>query len=175
MKTCKRFALFILLSVLSITVYAAEISIAGKPSKTNLNQSIEGNFKVARRGTSRIYPDSQGKYFIDGRVNGKSMRFLVDTGATFVTLNSRHAKIAGINFREGSRALMQTATQTISVWQVRLSSINVGQINLTNVEAWVIEGSEPEFILLGNSFLGRTEIIRKGRVMELRKTIKQTP
>jgi len=147
----------------------AVISIDGEQRKLSLNQSIQGNFKATARSKSRIYPDSQGMYFVDGRINGKSTRFLVDTGATFVTMSSRHAKIVGIDYRNGSRASLRTATETVPVWQIRLESITVGGITLSNVEASVIEGSDPDMVLLGNSFLSRTELRRKGTVMELYK------
>ena len=55
------------------------------------------------------------------------------------------------------------------VWLVKLKSITVGGIRLNNIEASVIEGPQPGTVLLGNSFLSRTELQRKGTVMELRK------
>ncbi len=147
----------------------AVISIDGVERKIGLNQSIQGNFKAANRSTSRIHPDSLGMYFIDGQINGKSTRFLVDTGATYVTLSSRHANKVGIDYRRGNRASVQTATETVPVWQVVIKSISVGDITLSNIEASVIEGSGPNMVLLGNSFLSRTELKRIGTVMELRK------
>lgn len=155
--------------LISASGRGAVVSIDGVERKIGLNQTIQANYKAANRSKSRIYPDSLGMYFIDGRINGKSTRFLVDTGATYVTLSSRHAKIVGIDYRKGSRALVQTATETVPVWQVMLKSINVGDITLSNIEASVIEGSEPNMVLLGNSFLSRTELKRKGTVMELQK------
>ncbi len=155
--------------LISASGRGAIVSIDGVERKLDLNQSIQANFKAANRSKSRIYPDSLGMYFIDGRINGKSTRFLVDTGATFVTLSSRHAKFVGIDYRRGNRASVQTATETVPVWQVMLRSITVGDITLSSIEASVIEGSEPEMVLLGNSFLSRTELIRKGTVMELQK------
>lgn len=156
-------------TLVSATGRGAVISIGGKQSEVGLNQTIQGNFKAATRTKSRIYPDSLGMYFVEGRINGFSTRFLVDTGATFVTMSSRHANTVGIDYRKGVRSATQTATTTIPTWQVKLKSITVGGIRLNNVEASVIEGSEPTIVLLGNSFLSRTELQRKGTVMELYK------
>ena len=156
-------------SLISASGRGAVVSINGQKRKIGLNQSIQGNFKSAERSTSRIYPDSQGMYFIEGKINGRTTRFLVDTGATFVTMSSQHARAVGIDYRKGERGTVQTATTTVPVWQVYLRSITVGGIKLSNVEASVIEGSQPSDVLLGNSFLGRTQIQRKGSVMELRK------
>jgi aspartyl protease family protein len=147
----------------------AVVSIDGKQRKLDVNQSIQGNFKSAERKKSRIYPDSLGMYFVEGRINGHATPFLVDTGATYVTLSSRHAKKVGIDYKRGLPSYSQTATETVPVWQVKLKSITVGGIRLTNVEASVIEGSQPSTVLLGNSFLSRTQLQRKGTVMELQK------
>ncbi len=155
--------------LISASGRGAVVEINGEQRKLGLNQSIQGNFKSAARSTSRIYPDSLGMYFIDGKINGRPTRFLVDTGATFVTMSSQHAKIVGIDYRSGKRGSMRTATETVSSWHVYLRSITVGGIKLSNVEAAVLEGSQPDQVLLGNSFLGRTQIQRKGSVMELQK------
>ena len=155
--------------LISSTGRGAVVSIDGKRRKLGVNQSIQGNFKSAERKKSRIYPDSLGMYFIEGQINGHATPFLVDTGATYVTMSSQHAKKVGIDYKRGVRGYSQTATETVPVWQVRLRSITVGGIRLRNVEASVIEGSQPGTVLLGNSFLSRTQIQRKGRVMELQK------
>ncbi len=155
--------------LISASGRGAVVSINGEQRKIGLNQSIQGNFKSAERSTSRIYPDSLGMYFVDGKINGRATRFLVDTGATFVTMSSQHARAVGIDYRKGTRGSVQTATTTVPVWQVYLRSITVGGIKLSNVEASVIEGAQPRDVLLGNSFLSRTQIQRKGSVMELQK------
>ncbi len=155
--------------LISASGRGAVISIDGDKRKIGLNQSIQGKFKTVERSKSRIYPDAAGMYFIDGKINGRSTHFLVDTGATFVTMSGQHAALVGIDYRRGTRGLAQTATETVTVWQVYLHSITVGDIKLSNVEASVIEGSQPGNVLLGNSFLKRTQIQRKGSVMELQK------
>jgi aspartyl protease family protein len=155
--------------LISASGRGAVVSIDGKQRKLDMNQSIQGNFKSAERKKSRIYPDSLGMYFVEGRINGHATPFLVDTGATYVTMSSRHARKVGVDYRKGSRSYSQTATETVPVWQVHLRSITVGGIKMNNIEASVIEGSQPDTVLLGNSFLSRTQIQRKGTVMELHK------
>ena len=69
----------------------AVVVIDGKRQKLGLNQSIAGNFKKRDRTRMKIYPDSLGMYYVKGKINGVATRFLVDTGATFVTLSGNHA------------------------------------------------------------------------------------
>jgi len=155
--------------LISASGRGAVVSIDGEQQKLGMNQSIQSNFKAVSRKKSRIYPDSLGMYFVDGRINGHATPFLVDTGATYVTMSSRHAKKIGIDYLKGTRSYSHTATETVPVWQVKLKSITVGSIRLTNIEASIIEGPRPSNVLLGNSFLSRTQLKRKGRVMELLK------
>ena len=96
------------------------------------------------------------------------MRFLVDTGATNVTLSGQNATRIGIDFKKkGSRGYAQTAAATVPVWRIMLDSVSIGDINVPNVQATVIEGSQPSDALLGNSFLKHTRIQRIGRAMEI--------
>jgi aspartyl protease family protein len=94
-------------------------------------------------------------------VNGISVRFLVDTGATSVLLSAADARSIGIDYRAGRRGLASTANGTMPVWGVRLDSLRVGDITLNNVEAVVAEGPR-QVALLGMSFLNRTQMNRDG-------------
>jgi len=147
----------------------AVVLIDGESRKLGLNQTIQGNYKKPERIVSKIFPDFQGMYFITGKVNGQPMRFLVDTGATNVTLSGQNATRIGIDFKKGSRGYAQTAASTVPVWRIMLDSVSIGDINVPNVQATVIEGSQPSDALLGNSFLKHTRIQRIGRAMEIEK------
>jgi aspartyl protease family protein len=108
-------------------------------------------------------------YYVNGKINGQSTRFLVDTGATFVTLSGRHANEIGIDFKKGKKTYANTAASTIPVWKITLDSVNIGGIKVPNVEAMVIEGSNPQQALLGNSFLRHIKLERSGAVMKLQQ------
>jgi aspartyl protease family protein len=137
--------------------------------KLDLNQSIAGNFKKPDRSNLKIYPDSSGMYYVKGRINGQSTRFLVDTGATFVTMSGNKASSLKIDFRKGTASTAQTASAIVPVWQIRLDSVTIGGIKLTNIDATVIAGSRPVEVLLGNSFLQHTQLQKAGSVLEIRK------
>ncbi len=156
-------------TLISASGRGAVISIDGETRKLGLNQGIQGNYKKPDQSVSKIYPDFQGMYYIDGRINGRRMRFLVDTGATYVTMSGVQATSIGIDYRKGTRGFAQTAAATVPVWQVKLDSVEIGGINASNVDATIIEGSQPHVALLGNSFLKFTRMQRIGNVMELEK------
>ena len=147
----------------------AVVVVDGIRQKLGLNQSIAGNFKKPDRSRLKIYPDTQGMYYVKGKINGVATRFLVDTGATFVTLSGTHAGRLGIDYRQGTYTSAQTAASVVPVWQIKLDSVSVGGLELKNVEATVIAGDQPVDVLLGNSFLRHTRMQQAGSVLELEK------
>ena len=147
----------------------AVVVIDGNRLKLGLNQSIAGNFKKPDRSSMKIYPDSQGMYYVKGAINGQPTRFLVDTGATFVTMSGRKARSLKIDYLRGIRSTAQTAAAIVPVFQVKLESVSIGGIRLPNVDATVIDGDQPTDVLLGNSFLQHTRMQKAGSVLEIKK------
>jgi len=156
-------------TLISASGRGAVISIDGETRKLGLNQGIQSNYKKPDHSVSRIYPDFQGMYYIAGSINGRPTRFLVDTGATDVTLSGALASQIGIDYRRGTKSFAHTAAATVPVWRVTLDSVGVGGIRVPNVAATVIEGARPQDVLLGNSFLKFTHLQRIGNVMELKQ------
>jgi aspartyl protease family protein len=111
--------------------------------------------------------DSNGHFVTTGVVNGVSLRFLVDTGATLVVLSSADARRAGLNYLASSRSFTQTANGVVPVYNVKLDTMRVGDITLNSVDAVVVEGDKLPIGLLGMSFLNRMEMRRDGTTMTL--------
>jgi aspartyl protease family protein len=98
---------------------------------------------------------SDGHFWAQGEVNGRQIRFLVDTGATAVALTPADAQRLGIDLaalQYGSKVV--TAGGHARAASVRLASITVAGATLENVEALVIEKGL-DASLLGMSYLGR--------------------
>ncbi|MDC1286853.1 retroviral-like aspartic protease family protein [Gammaproteobacteria bacterium] len=149
----------------SATGRGAVVVIDGETMNLGLNQSIAGNFKKPDRSKLRIVPDARGMYFVRGTINDKSTSFLVDTGATHVTLSGNKARALNIDFKKGSRGMAQTAAAIVPVWQIELNSVSIGGIKLSNVSATVIDGDKPSEVLLGNSFLRHTDMQQANSVL----------
>lgn len=96
-----------------------------------------------------------GHYLVDALVNGRPVRFLVDTGATVVALSASDAERVGLDVRTlDFSGVVQTANGTTRVAGVTLDDIRIGEIEMRDVKAAVIE--KPMGIsLLGMSFLRR--------------------
>ena len=102
-----------------------------------------------------VAKSADGHYWAEGEVNGKAVRFLVDTGATAVALTSEDATRLGLdihNLHYGYQVM--TASGQVRAAEVKLASISVAGAKVDDVDALVIENGLPSS-LLGMSYLGR--------------------
>ena len=103
-----------------------------------------------------FHADRQGHVFVDAFVNGSPVRFLVDTGATEVSLTLHDATAAGFGSYElNFSGRTVTANGTARAAPVQLREIRIGQLSMDNVQALV--GENLPFSLLGQSFLRRLD------------------
>ena len=145
--------------------------VNGKKQTLSLgsSSSISTSF-VKREKTEARIMRRHGMYSVSGSVNKQPVNFLVDTGATRVAMNRDTAKKLGIDFRyKGTPSWANTANGRVKTYRVKLDSVRVGEIELTNVQGAVLDGSSPREILLGMSFLNRVEMQREGELLVLRK------
>lgn len=147
----------------------AVIDINGKKQEFKLGRHVRTTFKKKESAEAKIMP-LKGMYLTAGFINGRPVKFLVDTGATWIAMNIHQARSLGINFRyTGKRGMASTANGVAPFYHVTLDKVRVGEIELTNVAAAVMEGNSPSQVLLGNSFLNRVEMQRQGQVMLLKQ------
>jgi aspartyl protease family protein len=157
--------------LVSADAKGAVLEIDGITKNYPLGRQISTQFKAADTSAPiRIWPSGAGMYTVGGTINGFPVSFLVDTGATLIAMNRNEARRLGINFRiDGQKSSAQTASGVVTAYNVVLNKVKVRSIELTKVAASVVDGDFPTQILLGNSFLNRVDMNRKGRAMELRK------
>jgi aspartyl protease family protein len=117
-----------------------------------------------------IYRDSRGMYRSVGSINGLTVQFLLDTGASAIAMNAAQARRLGVDYRvEGRSTFVTTASDVIEAFKVKLDVVRVGAIELRNVDAVVMEGQQPVEVLLGMSFLGRLEMSNRDNRLILRR------
>jgi aspartyl protease family protein len=104
-----------------------------------------------------VYPaNEQGHVIVEGVINGASMRLLVDTGASLVTLTPEDARAAGIS--RGDLVFnhrVSTANGSARMAQATLREVRIGQLSVYDVPAAVLENLN--ISLLGMSFLARLQ------------------
>lgn len=149
----------------------AIIEINGEQNTYSLGNQISNSFSKPTGGVMlSISPDGNGMYNISGSINDSHVSFIVDTGATLVSMNSNVAKKLGIDYKiDGQESLSYTASGRDKIYIVNLNKVKVGDIELRNVGGAVHEGDFPEVTLLGMSFLGKLDMKREGQMMELHK------
>jgi len=153
--------------LLKATPQGAVFELDGKRQTLNIGSRVSAA-PMAHSGAQRatLTADARGHFETIGTIDGATVRFLVDTGATTISMGSDQARRIGIDYLKGQTGYASTANGTIKVYKVRLNSVRVGDIALTNVDASVHDTSMP-FVLLGMSFLNRVEMTRKGDSLTL--------
>lgn len=132
-------------------------------------QSAWGDGKSSSPERLSLIADSQGHYFLQGTINnGGSQRFMVDTGATMVTLGQEDARRLGLDLSHGEMGVSQTANGLLRVTRIKLNTLRLGDVVLYNVDALVSSGSLP-VALLGMSALKQLDMQRDGDRMVLTK------
>lgn len=120
------------------------------------------------RASVTLQADGRGHYMVQGQINGGSVRMLLDTGATMIALPASDAVRLGIDYKKGRVGYVNTANGVAPAYHVKLNTVKVGDIEINQVDALVQEQGLP-IILLGMSFLNRTEMRREGEQMVLTK------
>jgi aspartyl protease family protein len=131
----------------------AQVNLGGKASEGGGKQIV-------------LTAQSGGHFYSQGTVNGKTTRFLVDTGATLVALDQYEADRLGIDWKAGQRGMSRTANGDTPIYRTTLPSVRIGDVQVYGVEAVVTPTPMP-YILLGNSFLSRFQMKRENDVMTL--------
>lgn len=115
--------------------------------------------------------DPRGQFSLTAQVNGTPLPALIDTGATAVSMNSEDAYHLGIDYMSGQRVVARTASGPAVAYLVTFSSVQVGEIVLTNVPGSVIDVGKRDLpmVLIGMSFLRDVDMQRSGNTMLLQR------
>jgi aspartyl protease family protein len=154
------------ITVLEVQHDNATIELEGKKQVLRLGAHYRGTPPPASQAAVVLPADSRGHFFAEGQVNGMSLRFLVDTGASMVVLPAADARRVGVDYATAPKTRLQTAGGVISAYLVTLDRVRVGGIELNGVDGLVVEEGAP-VALLGMSFLNRVEMRRDGDSMTL--------
>jgi aspartyl protease family protein len=150
----------------------AEVEIAGKSLMVVMGgapASVGSGAGGGATGREILIAVGPGGHFMtSGQINGKSVQFMVDTGATTVALSRSEAERIGVDWKQGQRGLTQTAGGVVPVYTVSLTSVRIGDDEVFGINATIVPTEMP-FVLLGNSFLTRFSMRRDSDVMKLEK------
>jgi aspartyl protease family protein len=134
---------------------AAPVNLGGAPSE-GVGQQI------------KLTAQSGGHFITSGTINGSTVRFVVDTGATNVAISAAEADRIGLKYTDGKLTHSSTANGVVVAYRVVLASVRIGDVQVYNVDATVLPASMP-YVLLGNSFLQRFQMRRENDLLTLDK------
>lgn len=140
----------------------------GKRQTIAMGEHVNRSPSSSEKASVTLQADGQGHYMVNGQINGGTVRMLLDTGATMIALPASEATRLGIDYKKGTPGYVNTANGIAPSYRVKLNTVRVGDIEINQVDAMVQEQGLP-IILLGMSFLNRTEMRRDGVQMVLTK------
>lgn len=130
--------------------------------------SFGGTGGVPRGSRIVMNAGSGGHFLSPGMINGRTVQFMVDTGATNIAIGAGEAQRVGLEYRAGQPVLLNTANGVTQGWRVKLASVRIGDVEVFDVDAVVSPAPMP-YVLLGNSFLNRFQMKRDNELMVLER------
>jgi len=113
-----------------------------------------GETSQAVGGSLRVAAGEGGHYFVTATVNGRPVRFMVDSGATTTAMSTEAARAAGVEVDTGSYpVVIETANGMAQAWRARIGTLRVGGIERKDM-AITVSDTLGDTNLLGMNFLG---------------------
>ena len=154
--------------LIAATSKNALLEIEGKRQTLELHMAIGGQYSEPESRQVAIRKSKLDQYLVNGSINGQSVQFMVDTGANTVAMNESQARRLGLQYQvEANAAQVVTAGGISKSWKIRLDRVKVGEIQVANVDAVVVQGDFPTQILLGMSYLNHVKMQEHNSVLQL--------
>jgi aspartyl protease family protein len=157
--------------LLSISGDSATVEVSGQRQTLQVGGApVSVGKGISGGGGQRVVltADPSGHFLPDGQINGKTVKFMVDTGATTIALGAAEARRINLKYDQGRRVQMSTANGVSTGYLIRLESVRVGDVVAYDVDAVISPQSMP-FVLLGNSFLNRFQMQKTNDQLTLEK------
>ncbi len=123
---------------------------------------------VTAQGELVIPRHRDGHFYVEGTINGKPLRFMIDTGATGVVVTEAFAQGAGLP--RGEPTTFITANGTLTGRTVRGMAVTAGPFSVSPTSVGVgLVGRKSDVGLLGQSFLSKFQVSMTREEMVLRR------
>jgi aspartyl protease family protein len=157
--------------LLSVSAQEAVVEVGGKRLSLAVGSSQVniGSSDGSASGNRIVLTAGSGGHFVTrGSINGKSVKFLVDTGATSVALSQAEAERIGLNYKNGQQGVSNTANGQVLIYKIKLNSVRINDVEVFDVDGAVLV-APMDMVLLGNSFLTRFQMKRENSQLTLEK------
>ena len=136
-------------------------------NKRNPNQRVQTNVTDSGKKEVILRSSTHGHYLVTGKINNKKAIFMIDTGASYVSIPGHIA--SKLELKKGAPMRVTTANGEITVYATMLDEVSVCEITLYDIKADINPHMQNDEILLGMSFLRHLSITHKGDQLTIRK------
>jgi aspartyl protease family protein len=157
MRSILSFAAVVLVAGMIVPRYAAQLNGAA-PAPSNLMAAHQtGDDQASRTSDSVVVPrDGRGHFSTEGRIDGRRLNFLIDTGASVIALTAEDAASLGLHPGNSEyRVTLKTANGVVRAAPTTLGMVEIGGIVVRDVVAVIMPDGALSENLLGMSFLTR--------------------
>ena len=139
-------------------LFSGQVEDRVNPNRQVQSQMVNGAVEVV------LDADRRGHFIASGSINDREVTFLVDTGATLVSVPEALADRLGLERRAPIR--LETAAGTVQGWATELDEVRLGRIVQRQVRAAINPGRH-DTVLLGMSFLRDLEMTQRDGQLRL--------
>ena len=132
--------------------------------KDNPNSRPE-SYQKNGNAVVELQQNRAGHYVTNGYINGYQVKFLLDTGATQVSIPANIAQQIGLD--AGYSQSVNTANGVIEVFSTRLDSLAIGELTLYDLSANINPYMQGDTILLGMNALKQVKLVQQGKTLTL--------
>lgn len=137
--------------------------------QNNPNQNPMSGIAADGSREIQLLRNRSGHYITNGKINGQTVQFLLDTGATDVVIPEDIARKLNLEYGYPSRA--NTANGVVTIYNTKIASLQLGEVELRNVRGSINPHMKTGSILLGMSALKQLELIQRDRHLTLRQYV----
>tara|TARA_B110000503_G_scaffold24161_2_gene38034 strand:+ start:20820 stop:21470 length:651 start_codon:yes stop_codon:yes gene_type:complete len=148
----------------------ATVEIDGRTETLGLSRRVGTAYQARPEQVVTIARDAAMQYQTNATINGLNALVLVDTGANMVAISSNRAKAMNIDYSAGQPSIVETASGRTAAHAITLESVIVGEIEVNNVPAMVVDGAYPATILLGMSYLRHVKLQEHNGILSLSRS-----
>ena len=151
-KIAKYFAIWSAIGLIIIIFYSYRFEFQGLKNRI-LGEINPSQARINEQGSLVINISQDGHFYVNSKINGVSVRFMIDTGASEIVINSKEAKRIGFDLGKlNFNRQYQTANGISWGANVTLDSLEIEDIKFTKINASVND-ADMGVSLLGMSFL----------------------
>ena len=133
----------------------------------NPNQQVASSISGNGVREVELKRNRMGHYNVTGSINGHTVEFMLDTGATDIAIPASVAQEIGL--QKLGRMEFNTANGVAYGYATRLNDVRVGDIVLHDLSASINPNMDDDIVLLGMSFLKKIEFTQRGDTLILRQ------